>query len=193
MSVTLPPLPDEVRQAFLRGLDDFLPRNQELRHHISANPGDILAIPIYRLLPDQLRASSATDAAELVAWHILAATAEDGIAADVARLQPRSPFVLTSATVGNTVPALVALVQTVLTKRAPPDRDFELRLLRMKSAYLEVAWLKSTNDGPDLFVPVASGLSEVKPNGETYTAEKLFQHARATAQRTTGFLMRPNA
>lgn len=188
MPITLPSLPNEVRTGFLHDLADFLPHAEDLRQFILNNPDKMLGVPLYRILPDRLRAGERTAAAEPVAWRVLAASSSEGIAADVGQLPSLHRFAITSASVSPNVRDLVNLVQEVLHRNTPPGTDFELRLLRMKSAYLEVAWLKSNTIEPDLFIPLSSGLAGLARR-ETYNAGQVFSLARIAAQRTTGFRM----
>jgi len=186
MPVKLPQLPETVRDAFLEGLGDFLSRKPDLRRAILDSPEAILGIPLYRLDSANLRAGDGPEASSLVAWRLLAGTSEEGIAADVAQLTPRSRFAITSASISPNVPNLIELAKEVIHRSYPPNTDYELRLLRMKSAYLEVAWLKSNNSEPDLFIPVSSGIRAIARR-ETYDLAQLFARARATAERTTAF------
>ncbi|MBN8734123.1 MAG: hypothetical protein J0L64_26535 [Acidobacteria bacterium] len=188
MPITLPPLPNEVLTGFLHDLADFLPHADDLRQFILTHTDTILGIPLYRILPDRLRAGERTAAAEPVAWRLLAASPSQGIAADLARLPSLQRFAIASASVSPNVPGLINLVQEVLHRTCPPGTDFELRLLRMKAAYLELAWLKSNNSAPDLFIPLSSGLPDLNRR-ETYNADQVFSQARIAAQRTTGFRM----
>lgn len=186
MPVSLPPIPHEIRDAFLGGLGDFLASNQDLLQFIRGKPDQIFAIPIYRIEPERLRSGARTEAATPVAWRVLASSGAEGIAADVARSPSLGRFVITSAHVSTKVPDLFDFLQFVLHQTAQPGQEFELRLLRMKSAYLEVAWLKSNTGEPDLFIPVISGVAALARR-ERYTADRLFSEARAVAERTTGF------
>jgi len=80
MPVSLPDLPQNVRDGFLRDLADFLPNAQDLLQFIRNNPNRILGVPLYRITPDRLRAGETTAAAEPVAWRLLAASPSEGIA-----------------------------------------------------------------------------------------------------------------
>ena len=189
MPVSLPELPAQVRDGFLGRLDDFIPPGAGLLLHIRSHQDAIIGIPVYLIPPGQLRAGARTESAQPAGWRLLAASSTEGIAADVSPLRPHGHYAIASASVSPNVPRLVELIQLVLARQFPPNQSYELRLLRMKSAYLEIAWLHSRTAEPDLFIPVHSGLLALRQR-ETYLADRIFDQARAAAERTTGFRLR---
>jgi len=187
MPLTLPPIPGEVCDAFFSGLDVFLSRYPPLREEIRKNPDRITGIPIYRIDPAILVSGGRTGAAVPVAWRILAEGSAEGIAADVAQVPGQQRFAITSAAVSPNVPPLMNFLKQVVAGFQQNQAEFELRLLRMKAAYLELAWLKSNSPPePDRFIPTVSGIKAVQRR-ETYTADQIFERAGVIAEKTTAF------
>ena len=167
MPVALPAIPDNVRTAFVEGLDDFLWKKPELVAKIKKFPGAIQGLPVYTLTLHNLQAREGAGPAIQAGWRLYfrGTKDEETVAGDIARILRDPAPTMTSLLQGERLAKAIDAAQSILDREEFQKSDgYEARLMRSPSLNVEVLWLKANAPGLiDQFFPIVSGLKFFSP------------------------------
>ncbi|MEP7362899.1 MAG: hypothetical protein ABI972_06555 [Acidobacteriota bacterium] len=174
MPIQDPVVPDDVKRAFLTGLENFLSANPALRDAIKKDPEGIQGLPVYTIALDSLVQGARTEVALYAGWRVFYRRAAEALAGDVqVSLTGQAPR-LVSISRGTQLGEVLDSVELVLNRTdLHPETKYQLRLLRIAGVFMECCWLVSGSDQPDVFVPVISGLRMMQAR-ETYLTDAFF-------------------
>lgn len=143
--------------------------------------------PVFDLHLDELVAGAGLERVHPAGWRYL--IMEGGRAVAAAEVDTDTGGNATAVSVVNTGPFVAATREGIQQAEALPDVQqgaFDLTLLRVAALYVIALWLKNSQGGDDIIIPLPPAPPYLTP-GQTYRPEEFLQRLRDAARQRATF------
>ena len=146
-----------------------------------SNPKIVSPQKVYQISLTSLIDENPLDFAEAVAWRYLVIDGENAIEAAETTLGGANGISFSQVNRGPQVAGFVRAVELAEELAADnPDKEWELRYLRISAVYVDALWLYGFQKCNDLLIPIQSALDHLNTD-QAYSPQTFFNSIRERA------------
>ena len=161
MFINIPPVPDEVRRAFLDGLDFFLDEPDRVGDRLKQAPPP--GLPVFTLTLDDLGQTDWARRVKPAGWRFLGADPAGGwVAGDVMQTKESRTHELMSVSRDRVLRDAVEILARLQAEKDETER-FDVALLRIPALLTEMLWLRpKESQQSDHVIPILTSSPEIE-------------------------------